>query len=136
VNPHKVAQKVCAGIYDGITTVELDKLASKEAAAMQSLHPEYGVLASQIVMSSLHKTPPSTFGGSVRALEGRLDERFYAMLTEEEALLEVLEEAIDYTRDYNYDYFGIKTLEKMYLLKAQRGVIRERPQHMLMRVTA
>lgn len=136
VNPHKVAQKVCAGIYDGITTVELDKLASEEAAAMQSLHPEYGVLASRIVVSNLHKTTPSTFGESVRALKARLDPRFYETLTADAGPLAELEGAIDYTRDYNYDYFGIKTLEKMYLLKARGGEIRERPQHMLMRVAA
>jgi ribonucleoside-diphosphate reductase alpha chain len=136
VNPHKVAHKVCAGIYDGITTVELDKLASEEAAAMQSVHPEYGVLASRIVVSNLQKTTPTTFGESVRVLEGRLDPAFFAALTVDGGPLEALEDAIDYTRDYNYDYFGIKTLEKMYLLKARGGQVKERPQHMLMRVSA
>jgi ribonucleoside-diphosphate reductase alpha subunit len=132
-DPVRVAQKVCAALVDGITTEELDNEAPKQAAHMQSTHPEYGVLASRIEVSNIHKITPPTFAGAVRLLKERLDPDFFDLVTNTE-LSHILEEAIDYKKDYCYDYFGICTLQNTYLLKDREGKIVERPQHMLMRI--
>ncbi|GAQ91711.1 ribonucleoside diphosphate reductase [Klebsormidium nitens] len=131
--PIRVAQKVCAALVDGITTEELDNEAAKQAAHMQTTHPEYGVLASRIEVSNIHKITPATFAGAVRRLQDRLDPLLFELVTTTD-LGDRLEEAIDYKRDYCYDYFGLCTLQKMYLLKSKDGKIVERPQHMLMRI--
>lgn len=133
-DPIRVAQKVCAALVDGITTEELDNEAAKQAAHMQTTHPEYGILASRIEVSNIHKITPDTFAGAVRLLQDRLDPLLFELVTTTD-LGERLEEAIDYKKDYCYDYFGICSLQKLYLLKNKHGKIVERPQHMLMRVS-
>lgn len=141
IDPIDVAKKVIDGLYDGITTQELDDLAAQTAAAMTIRHPDYALLAARIAVSNLHKLTLKSFSSTIKQLYNYIDPK-----TEERAPLvsqEVyqvimnnakrLDQAIDYERDFNYDYFGFKTLEKSYLLKCN-GKIVERPQHMLMRV--
>jgi len=142
VDPALVAQKVCAGVYAGVTTTELDELASQTAAHMVTVHPDYGKLAARIAVSNLHKTTKKLFTDVVKDLYSYVNPRtgqegpmiaedvFQIIMTNKDRL----NDAIVYDRDYNYDFFGIKTLERAYLLKIN-GKIHERPQHMLMRVS-
>ena len=141
VDPVVVAQKVIQGVFPGVLTTELDQLAAETAAYMSVTHPLYSTLAARIAVSNLHKqTNPSFFetATSLRnyispktgELAPLLSEDVYQMIVDNR---DKIEEAIKYERDYNYEYFGFKTLEKGYLLKLN-GVIVERPQHMLMRV--
>ena len=137
-----VAQKVVQGVYPGVTTEELDELAAQTAAYMSTEHPDYALLAARISVSNLHKKTLSSFTETMRALNAYVhpktgkrsslvaDNIFAAI----EKNSKVLEEAIDYERDFSYDYFGFKTLERSYLLR-MNGVVTERPQHMLMRVS-
>lgn len=142
VDPALVAQKVCGGVYAGVTTAELDELASQTAAHMVTSHPDYGKLAARIAVSNLHKTTKKLFTDVVEDLYNYVNPRTGQkgpMIAEDVyqiimANKDKLNEAIVYDRDYNYDFFGIKTLERGYLLKIN-GKIHERPQHMLMRVS-
>ena len=141
VVPHRVAQAVIQGLYDGVTTTELDELAARTSANMTVVHPEYAVLAARIAVSNLHKNTKKNFSRIVEELYNYIDPK-----TNKQAPLiaddvfeiimnnkERLDAAIVHHRDYNYDFFGFKTLEKSYLLK-MHGKVVERPQHMLMRV--
>ncbi|XP_063710285.1 ribonucleoside-diphosphate reductase large subunit-like [Symsagittifera roscoffensis] len=136
-----ITMKVIAGIYPGVTTVELDNLAAETAATMAVQHPDYAVLAARIVVSNLHKETKKTFSEVVTDLRTYINpknnqhspmisEETYRIIKDNE---EKLNSAIVYKRDYNYNYFGFKTLERSYLLKIN-GKTAERPQHMLMRV--
>lgn len=129
VNPTIVAQKVCNQIEDGISTARLDEFASEICASMQARnHPNYGTLAARIVIDNHHKNTPSTFRECVKTLKGIVSEKVDTVSQYPE-----LENIIKYDRDFMFDFFGFKTLERAYLLKKDGKVI-ERPQHMWMRV--
>ncbi len=141
VSSVEVAKKVIVGIYDGVTTVELDNLAAETAATLTVTHPDYAVLAARIAISNLHKVTSKSFSNTMKRLYTYVDPRtgenasliakdVYAVIKKNAALLD---STIIYSRDYSYDYFGFKTLERSYLIKLD-GKIVERPQHMLMRV--
>ncbi|OJJ19828.1 ribonucleoside-diphosphate reductase subunit alpha [marine bacterium AO1-C] len=142
VAPVEVAKKVITGIYDGVTTVELDNLAAETAATMAVQHPDYAILAARIAISNLHKTTSKSFSKTMKDLYEYIDPKTgekAGLISDEtfEAIQKnaaVLDSSIIYDRDYNYDYFGFKTLERSYLLKMD-GQVTERPQHMLMRVS-
>jgi len=137
----QVSQKVVAGVYNGVTTSELDNLAAETAAYMTIQHPDYGLLAARIAVSNLQKNTLKCFSDTMKLLYEYVDEKTgikAALLSDEvfaviEKNKDVLNSSIIYDRDYNYDYFGFKTLERGYLMKIN-GKIVERPQHMLMRV--
>jgi ribonucleoside-diphosphate reductase subunit M1 len=139
--PVLVAQKVTSGVYKGVTTSELDELASETAASMTSRHPDYSVLAARIAVSNLHKNTLSLFSATAKLLYEYTNEKTgeYAPLLSREvytiiaANAEKLDGAVDHEKDFEYDYFGYKTLERSYLLRVH-GKIVERPQYMLMRV--
>ena len=141
VDPTKVAMRVIEGVYDGVTTTELDNLAAEVAATNAVTHPDYAQLASRIAVSNLHKATKKSFTETMQDLHEYVDP-----ITGENASLiaedvweiiqknsELLDSSIIYDRDFNYDFFGFKTLERSYLLKID-GNIAERPQQMLMRV--
>jgi Ribonucleotide reductase, all-alpha domain/ATP cone domain len=141
VDPVEVAQKVVSGIFPGVKTTELDNLAAETAAYMSTKHPDYGVLAARIAISNLQKQTLTSFSETMK-----LEHEYINPKTKEHSPLisdefmdvvkqnaEVLDNAIKYERDFDYDFFGFKTLERSYLPKLN-GVIVERPQHMLMRV--
>lgn len=141
VDVTEVAMKVCTGVYDGVTTSELDDLASETAAYMSTKHHDYSLLASRIAVSNLHKNTVKSFSETVDKLSN-----YRLPVTDAPAPLiaedvhqfvmknrDTLDAAIIYDRDFSYDYFGFKTLERSYLLRIN-GKIVERPQHMLMRV--
>lgn len=141
VSPVEVAMKVIQGIYDGVTTAQLDNLAAEICATMAVKHPDYAILAARIAISNLHKNTTKSFSKTMKKLyeyvdpktnepAGMLSDETYAVIKKH---ARALDSAIIYDRDYSYDFFGYKTLEKSYLLKTD-GVIAERPQHMLMRV--
>lgn len=141
VHPVEVAKKVITGIYDGVTTVELDNLAAETAATLTVKHPDYAVLAARIAISNLHKVTSKSFSNTMKRLYKYEDPKTgehapliskdtYAIIKKHAAQLD---STIIYSRDYNYDYFGFKTLERSYLMKLDGKVV-ERPQHMLMRV--
>jgi len=142
VDPALVAQKVCGGVYAGVTTAELDELASQTAAHMVTIHPDYGKLAARIAVSNLHKNTKKLFTDVVKDLYSYVNPRTNQhgpMIAEDVykiimANKDRINDAIVYDRDYSYDFFGIKTLERAYLLKIN-GKIHERPQQMLMRVS-
>jgi ribonucleoside-diphosphate reductase alpha chain len=142
VDPVKVAMRVIEGLYDGVTTSELDNLAAETAASMTITHPDYAQLAARIAVSNLHKNTKKSFSETMHDMYHYVNPRTgqeSPLLSDEvyEAIManaEVLDSTIIYNRDFNYDYFGFKTLERSYLLKIN-GQIVERPQHMLMRVS-
>jgi len=142
VSPESVAMKVIEGIYDGVTTSVLDNLAAEVAASKTIDHPDYALLASRISVSNLHKNTKKTFSETMEDLYSYIDpktgqnasllaEDVYHVIQENS---DFLDSSIIYDRDFRYDYFGFKTLERSYLLKLD-GQIAERPQHMLMRVS-
>ena len=142
VDPVKVAMRVIEGLYDNVTTSELDNLAAEIAATMTTSHPDYAKLAARISVSNLHKNTKKTFSEVMTDLfeyvnprtgekAPLLSEEVYKMIMDNK---EKLDSTIIYNRDFGYDYFGFKTLERSYLLKLN-GEIAERPQHMLMRVS-
>lgn len=141
VDPIKVAMRVIEGLYDGVTTSELDNLAAEQAATMTTTHPDYAKLAARISVSNLHKNTKKSFSETMRDLYEYVNPRTgkKAPLLSDEVFgvvaehAEQLDSTIIYNRDFGYDYFGFKTLERSYLLKLN-GKIVERPQHMLMRV--
>jgi len=133
VNPDLVAQKVCNQIQDEIKTSELDEFAAETCAMMQArYHPNYGKLAARLVIDNHHKNTPVRLIDSAQVLfdEGIASESYYCVAQDLE-----LESMIDYSRDFMFDYFGYKTLERGYLLKRRDGRTWERPQHMWMRVS-
>ncbi|KAK2384787.1 ribonucleoside-diphosphate reductase large subunit [Trifolium repens] len=141
-DPVLVAQKVCAGIYKGITTTQLDELAAETAASMTANHPDYASLAARIAISNLHKNTKESFSETVKIMYNHVNyiskkktrliaDDVYEIIIKNAARLD---SEIIYDRDFDYDYFGFKTLERSYLLKVQGEVV-ERPQHMLMRVS-
>ncbi|CAN4114220.1 unnamed protein product [Withania somnifera] len=141
-DPVLVSQKVCAGVYKGVTTSQLDELAAETAAAMTANHPDYACLAARIAVSNLHKNTKKSFSETIKDMYNHVSERsgLKAPLVSDEVYEIIMKNAarldseIIYDRDFDYDYFGFKTLERSYLLKIQ-GKIVERPQHMLMRVS-
>jgi ribonucleoside-diphosphate reductase alpha chain len=141
VDALEVATKVVSGIYDGITTIELDNLAAETAASLNHAHPDYSYLASRIAITRLHKTVSKKFSDVIEALYSYTDPKtnLPAGLINDDVIkavrkhADVLNEAILHDRDFNFDYFGFKTLEKSYLLKIN-GETAEAPQHMYMRV--
>ena len=142
VDPVKVAMRVIEGLYDGVTTSELDNLAAEIAATMTTSHPDYAKLAARISVSNLHKNTKKSFSEVMEDLYTYINPRTgkKAPLLSDEVYNVIkdnkdkLDSAIIYNRDFGYDYFGFKTLERSYLLKLN-GRIAERPQHMLMRVS-
>jgi ribonucleoside-diphosphate reductase alpha chain len=141
VQPVEVAKKVIVGMYDGIATTRLDELAAETAASLTAMHPDYALLAARIAISNLHKETLKSFSETMKALYHYIDPATgqKAPLLADEVMqvvnqnAEQLDSAIIYSRDYDYDYFGFKTLERSYLLK-MNGKVAERPQHLLMRV--
>jgi ribonucleoside-diphosphate reductase alpha chain len=142
VSPEAVAMKVIEGIYDGVTTTDLDDLAAEVAAAKTIDHPDYALLASRIAVSNLHKDTKKTFSEVMGDLHNYIDpktgenaallsEEVYSIIMENKDLFD---SNIIYDRDFRYDYFGFKTLTRSYLMKLN-GKIAERPQQMLMRVS-
>ena len=142
VDPTRVAMRVIEGLYDGVTTSELDNLAAEIAATMTTTHPDYAQLAARISVSNLHKNTKKSFSETMKDLyeyvnprTGKkaplLSDEVYKVISKN---AEKLDSSIIYNRDFGYDYFGFKTLERSYLLKLN-GKIVERPQHMLMRVS-
>jgi ribonucleoside-diphosphate reductase alpha chain len=142
VQPVEVAKKVINGLYDGVSTVQLDDLAAETAAALTAAHPDYAVLAARIAISNLHKETKKSFSETMRDLHRYIDPvtgATAALIADDVMAVidthsEALDSAIIYSRDFEYDYFGFKTLERSYLLKIDGKVV-ERPQHMLMRVS-
>jgi len=141
VDPVRVAMRVIEGLYDGVTTSELDNLAAEIAATMTTTHPDYAQLAARISVSNLHKNTKKSFSETMRDLYEYVNPRTgkkAPLLSDEvykiiEKNADTLDSNIIYSRDFGYDFFGFKTLERSYLLKIN-GKIAERPQHMLMRV--
>ena len=142
INPIIIAQKVINGIYDGVKTTELDNLAAETAAYMSVDHPDYGIMASRISISNLQKQTDSSFTNTMKVLYDYIHPKtneHCPLISKELYEISVLfkkeiNSFIDYSRDFNYDFFGFKTLQRAYLIKTN-GEIRERPQHMLMRVS-
>ena len=132
VNPDLVAQKVCSQIADGIKTSELDEFAAETCAMMQARnHPNYGKLAARLLIDNHQKNTPDRLDQCAQVLydDGLVNEDYHRV-----ALSPRLEELIDYSWDFNFDYFGFKTLLNGYLLRRRDGRVWERPQHMWMRV--
>ncbi len=142
VDPVRIAMKVIEGVYDGVTTTELDNLAAEVAATNAVSHPDYAHLASRIAVSNLHKSTKKSFAETMNDLYNYVDPKTgdpASLLAEDvheiiQANAEFLDSQIIYDRDFSYDFFGFKTLERSYLMKLN-GKIAERPQHMLMRVS-
>ncbi len=141
VDPVEITKKVIMGVHDGVTTAELDNLAAETAAYLTTTHPDYARLAARIAVSNLHKNTKKSFSETIKNLHNYMDPLSgqSASLISKETYNTVMENAqtldssIIYDRDFDYDYFGFKTLERSYLLKLNKKVV-ERPQHMLMRV--
>lgn len=133
-----VAQQTIRGLHDGVSTRDLDVLASENAASMMVEHPDYGTLAAHLAISNLHREVPASF---VEVME-RLHHYERGSLISDHSVMEAVRgehgariaAAIDYGRDYDYEYFGLRTLMRSYLLRIE-GEVAERPQHMLMRVS-
>ena len=140
ISPDEIAQKVCSRIYDGVKTSELDELAAQLCASMLTTHPDYSILASRIIMSNHHKNTSPSFSETMSLLYNAKDIHGNPNPLISQELWDIvkahktkLNSVIDYQRDFNFDYFGFKTLERSYLMKVD-GKIVERPQHMWMRV--
>lgn len=141
VNPVEVAMKVINGLYDGVSTQELDNLAAEIAATLTTRHPDFAKLAARIAVSNLHKVTSKSFSNTMKRLYQHVDPKNgqNAPLISKETWKIIkehaaeLDEAIIYDRDFSYDFFGFKTLERSYLMKIDGKTV-ERPQHMLMRV--
>jgi ribonucleoside-diphosphate reductase alpha chain len=141
VEPVEIAKRVINGIYDKVPTTVLDELAAQTAASLTTVHPDYAILAARIAISNLHKETSKSFSNTMKRLYEYVDPKtgenagliakdVYEVIRKNAALLD---SSIIYDRDYQYDYFGFKTLERSYLLRID-GKVAERPQHMLMRV--
>lgn len=141
INVSELAQKVCSRIYDGVKTCELDELAAYLCSSMSIDNPDYSILASRIIVSNHHKNTSPSFSETIKILYDNKDINGYQSPLISEELYEIvnknkekLNNYIDYQRDYLFDYFGFKTLERAYLIKIDKKVI-ERPQHLWMRVS-
>lgn len=142
VDPIKISMRVIEGIYDGVTTSELDNLAAEIAATLTTTHPDFAKVAARIAVSNLHKNTKKSFSETVKDLHEYVNPRTgkHASMIAEDVYKIIMDNAdkldstIIYNRDFGYDFFGFKTLERSYLLKIN-GEIVERPQHMLMRVS-
>lgn len=140
IEADKVAQTICSRIFDGVTTTELDELTATTCSTMSTIHPNYAILASRVIISNLHKNTPKNFSDAIETLYNATDsngnmmpivsKELYYIVQENKALID---EKINHYRDYLFDYFGYKTLERSYLLK-MNGIVIERPQYMWMRV--
>jgi ribonucleoside-diphosphate reductase alpha chain len=140
IDVSEIAQKVCSRIYDGVKTFELDELAAHLCSSMSIEHPNYSLLASRIIISNHHKNTSPSFSETIQVLYNNVDnhnnpvplvsEELYNIVSKNKEKLNTI---IDYQRDYLFDYFGFKTLERAYLLRVNKKII-ERPQHMWMRV--
>ncbi|KMU72381.1 ribonucleoside-diphosphate reductase large chain [Coccidioides immitis RMSCC 3703] len=141
VDAAAITQKVISGVYQGVTTIELDNLAAETAAYMTVTHPDYAILAARIAVSNLHKQTKKQFSSVIDDLyhyinpknnrpAPMISQKTYEIVMKHSA---ELNSAIVYDRDFNYQYFGFKTLERSYLLRIN-GKVAERPQHMIMRV--
>ena len=136
----EIAQKVCSRIYDGVKTYELDELAAYLCSSLSIEHPDYSILASRIIVSNHHKNTSPSFSETIQTLYNNVDnhdnpiplvsDELYNVVSKNK---EKLNTCIDYQRDYLFDYFGFKTLERAYLLRVDKKIV-ERPQHMWMRV--
>lgn len=141
INPMEVAKLIITQIYDGVETHKLDELAAEICAAKTTIHPDYGRLASRIIISNHHKNTSPSYSEVVQQLWDNKDilgvntplinDKLYKMVIDNK---EKINSSIDYEKDFGYDYFGFKTLERAYLMRVN-GKIVERPQHMLMRVS-
>lgn len=141
VNLIEVSKKVIIGLYNGVTTVELDNLAAETAATMATIHPDYALLAARIAVSNLHKETEKSFSKVIHALYHYIDPKtgeragligddtFHVVMANKERL----DSALISDRDFDFDYFGFKTLERSYLMR-MNGKVAERPQHLFMRV--
>ena len=141
VDPIAIAQKVCANIYNGVHTSELDELAAELCTSMSTENPEFGILASRIIISNNHKNTSPSFSETMYILYHNKDVHGEPSYLIADDIYEIimknkskLNSVIDYTRDYNFDYFAFKTLEKAYLFRVGKKII-ERIQHMFMRVS-
>lgn len=140
VDPIEISKKVIQGLFDGVRTTELDNLAAETSATMAAKHPDYAILAARIAVSNLHKNTEKSFSTTMEKLYNYIDPKTgeKAGLISNETIdvirknADKLDSALIYDRDYSFDYFGFKTLEKSYLLRMDNEVV-ERPQHMLMR---
>ena len=140
INYIEICKKVIQGLYDGVTTQELDNLAAETAASMATQHPDYNILAARISISNLHKSTKKSFSSTIKDLFEYIDPKTgqKANLISEDTYRiiqkykSVLNSAIVYDRDFSFDYFGFKTLERAYLLRIDGNIV-ERPQHMIMR---
>ncbi len=138
----EISKKVIQGIYDGVKTTELDELAAETSASMATVHPDYALLAARIAISNLHKNTEKSFSSTMKALYNYIDPKTgekagligedYMKVIDKNS--DTIDSAIIYDRDYSFDYFGFKTLERSYLLRMDGEVV-ERPQHMLMRAS-
>jgi ribonucleoside-diphosphate reductase alpha chain len=140
IDVSEIAQKVCSRIYDGVKTYELDELAAYLCSSMSIEHPDYSILASRIIISNHHKNTSPSFSETIQILYNNVDNHNNSIPLVSEELYNVVKKnkeklntCIDYQRDYLFDYFGFKTLERAYLLRVNKKII-ERPQHMWMRV--
>tara|TARA_Y100001970_G_scaffold230519_1_gene286251 strand:+ start:12657 stop:15407 length:2751 start_codon:yes stop_codon:yes gene_type:complete len=141
VNPTLVSQKICTQIYNCVKTSELDELGAEICAAMITEHPDYGILAARITISNHQKNTSPSFSETIQILYDNVDVNNKHTPLVSKSLYDIviknkikLNDVIDYSRDFYFDYFGFKTLQKSYLIK-KKGVIIERPQHMIMRVS-
>ena len=141
IDPVKITQRIISGVYEGVTTIELDNLAAETCAYMTTVHPDYAVLAARIAISNLHKQTKKLFSQVIEDLYNYVNERngvLSPMISDDvyKTVMkhkDTLDATIIFDRDFNYNYFGFKTLERSYLLKIN-GKIVERPQHLIMRV--
>ncbi|KAI5481808.1 ribonucleoside-diphosphate reductase subunit M1 [Pseudohyphozyma bogoriensis] len=141
LEPIEITKRVINGVYQGVTTVELDNLAAETAAYMTTKHPDYAILAARIAISNLHKETKKTFSAVIEDLYTYVNPkngRPSSMIAKDVyeivmANKDRLNSAVIYNRDFSYNYFGFKTLERSYLLRIN-GKVAERPQHMIMRV--
>ena len=141
IEPDEVAQKICSRIYDGVKTTELDELTATTCSTMSTVHPNYAILASRVIISNLHKNTPVSFSKAVEILYAATDSGGNGMPIVSDKLYNIVQKytdlidsKIDHQRDYLFDYFGYKTLERSYLLKVDGNVV-ERPQYLWMRVS-
>jgi ribonucleoside-diphosphate reductase alpha chain len=140
IDVSEIAQKVCSRIFDGVKTYELDELAAYLCSSMSIEHPDYSILASRIIVSNHHKNTSPSFSETIQTLYNNVDNHNNPIPLVSDELYNIvmknkekLNTHIDYQRDYLFDYFGFKTLERAYLLRVDKKII-ERPQHMWMRV--
>jgi ribonucleoside-diphosphate reductase alpha subunit len=141
INSSELAIKVIEQLYDGIETTQIDELTAEQCASLSTQHPDYGILAGRIVISNNHKNVGKSFVKAMNQLYNFTDIHgvHHPIVSKEfidvvEKYADIIETNIDYSRDYELDYFGYKTLERAYLMRVNKKII-ERPQHMWMRVS-